>query len=264
MAEVNTAGRWAMAGRALLFLLLSAVMLAAAAPLMMRYAGMRGVIAVGAVTSSGTYLLTMLFVKWERVTLREVGARLQAGSARRLATGFGIGLGLVVVQEIIVAAVCGERWELAGMAAWRSTGVALVMYLLLACREELAFHGYVLQRLRKYFGMWSALITVAVMFAGEHRLGGYSWANAMLGAFVGAMLFGMAAVASRGLAVPIGIHMAYNFGHWLIGGKGTGGVWQPVNAGNSARVELAAYVVVFAAAMAVIGWRRKTELSETR
>jgi len=45
---------------------------------------------------------------------------------------------------------------------------------------------------------------------------------------MGSLLFGMAAIATRGLAVPIGIHAAWNIGDWLRGGKETPGMWRLV------------------------------------
>jgi len=33
----------------------------------------------------------------------------------------------------------------------------------------------------------------------------------------------MAALATKGLALPIGLHAAWNIGDWARGGKGTGG-----------------------------------------
>ena len=57
---------------------------------------------------------------------------------------------------------------------------------------------------------------------------GATWGNAILGAFTGSLLFGMAALAMRGLAVPIGLHTAWNFGQWTLGEKETSGLWRPV------------------------------------
>jgi hypothetical protein len=134
----------------------------------------------------------------------------------------------------------------------------MAAYLLLACREELAFRGYPLRQLERSFGVWPAQLLVAAAFALEHRAGGYSWTNALFGAFIGSLLFGMAALATRGLALPIGLHAGWNFGQWMIGEKETPGIWTPVQAnGPSAHadhVALAAYVLVFAAATLAF-WR---------
>ena len=98
------------------------------------------------------------------------------------------------------------------------------------------------------WGVWSGQVFVAIVFALEHRLGGSPWVQVIFGAFVGSLLFGMASIATRGLAVPIGVHAAWNFGTWLLGMKGQGGVWQqivePENEWNADVFGMAAYVVV--------------------
>jgi hypothetical protein len=106
---------------------------------------------------------------------------------------------------------------------------------------------------------------VASVFALEHRAGGYSWTNALFGAFVGSLLFGMAALATRGLALPIGLHAAWNFGQWIVGEKETPGLWkQELVGGPTARADhaaLLAYVVVFGAATLAFWSYRGTRLS---
>lgn len=67
---------------------------------------------------------------------------------------------------------------------------------------------------------------VALVFAAEHRLGGSTWIHALLGAGVGSLLFGMASLATRGLALPIGLHAAWNFGQWVAGDKEFPGIWR--------------------------------------
>jgi membrane protease YdiL (CAAX protease family) len=57
---------------------------------------------------------------------------------------------------------------------------------------------------------------VAFAFAVEHVVGGMRWLHAILGAGIGSLLLGMAALATRGLAMPISLHAAWNFGQWWI------------------------------------------------
>jgi hypothetical protein len=133
-------------------------------------------------------------------------------------------------------------------------GIALLTYIALACREELAFHGYALRRLEQPFGLWAAQFIIAVVFAAEHVLGGVTWIHAFSGAAVGSLLFGMAALATRGLAVPIGMHAAWNFGQWILGEKDSPGLWKQVaDPGFTGRVQLdisLCYIVVFLLATA--------------
>jgi hypothetical protein len=55
-----------------------------------------------------------------------------------------------------------------------------------------------------------------------------AWVAALLGTGMGSILFGMAAIATRGLAVPIGIHAAWNLGAWALGDKQYPGLWKIV------------------------------------
>jgi membrane protease YdiL (CAAX protease family) len=76
--------------------------------------------------------------------------------------------------------------------------------------------------------MWGALLLIGVVFTLEHTAGGWSWSRSLLGPPAGALLFGMAALATRGIAVPLGIHAAFNFGQSLMGQKDIAGMWKPV------------------------------------
>ena len=57
------------------------------------------------------------------------------------------------------------------------------------------------------------------MFSLEHVAGGMTWIQAFLGAGTGALLFGFAALKTNGIALPVGLHTAWNFGQWCLGFK---------------------------------------------
>ena len=67
------------------------------------------------------------------------------------------------------------------------------------------------------------------------------------------LVFGMAALATKGLALPIGLHAAWNVGDWARGGKGDGGLWSAVvDPGSAAHVEkvaMGSYVAVMLCAL---------------
>ena len=52
--------------------------------------------------------------------------------------------------------------------------------------------------------------------------------SSLLGTGTGSVLFGMAAIATRGLPVPIGLHAAWNLGAWALGDKQYPGLWEIV------------------------------------
>jgi membrane protease YdiL (CAAX protease family) len=144
--------------------------------------------------------------------------------------------------------------------------MSLLTYIAVSCREELGFRGYPLFRLKGFFGVWGAQIIVALVFAVEHMAGGWPLLRAILGAGVGSLMFGMAAIATRGLAVPIGLHAAWNFGDWILGGKGTPGLWQVVvEEGQQQRAQLSGtfgYLTVVSLATITfwLWYRSKTKL----
>jgi membrane protease YdiL (CAAX protease family) len=142
--------------------------------------------------------------------------------------GFVIGSGIAGLHAATLLLAGHVQYKLAAKLDLTAVPIILLGYLMLACREELAFHGYPLRRMDSLFGLYVAQVTIAVVFAAEHILGGYSWANAILGAASGSLLFGMASLATRGLAVPIGLHAAWNLGQWVLGSKETPGFYAPV------------------------------------
>ncbi len=245
--------RWSAAGRVLLFFVSCALLLILAGPLCSRLPGQWSQVALGSITTVGTVIVTGLFLRWDKLRFRDVGAAPDRLSAVRVPAGFAIGLLLVALQTGFVMLAGHVHWVRTPSVGLAPVGTALLTYVALASREEFAFRGYPLRRLDSCFGMWSAQIVVAVVFALEHVAGGSTWVNAMLGAFVGSLLFGMAALAMRGLAVPIGLHAAWNFGQWTLGEKEASGLWRPVvEEGYKQHVDrmgMLGYLVVFGLAI---------------
>ena len=256
--RLRVQSRWSVAGRVLLFVVAGAVLLAALAPVGRGLPVLDSQWVVGLLTSLTTLGLTVLFARWDGVGLSDVGAMPRRGSAVPLLAGFGLGLLLVAGQALGMKLAGHVQWVRAERPGLASVGLAVLGYGLLACREELAFRGYPLRRLDRRFGLWTAQLAVALVFAAEHVAGGYAWTNAVFGAAVGSLLFGMAAMAMRGLALPIGMHAAWNFGQWLAGEKETAGIWKPVvEQGYSAWVDhagLVSYGVLFGATTVGFWW----------
>jgi membrane protease YdiL (CAAX protease family) len=264
----NNVRRWAVSGRVLLFLISCAVLLASTAPLERRFPGLPPGLFTGAITSLGTLVLTVIFVRWEKLRLADVGAAFSRKSPLRFVVGFLVGL-ILVALHVSVEAIAGHiRWARSDGVDTLAITASLIVYVLLASREELAFHGYPLRRLNTLFGLWVSQFIIALVFAAEHVAGGLTWSQALFGAGVGSLLFGMAAITTRGLAVPIGLHAAWNFGDWMHGGKNSSGVWHPV--GMDAHTDLAnraamiGYVVVMLSATFAFWWLHRRIMSRSQ
>jgi membrane protease YdiL (CAAX protease family) len=254
-------------GRVALFFILCAILLASIAPVDRRFSQLPPGLLIGAITSVGTFLLTIAFVRWDGLRLQDVGAAFDRRSPMRFAIGFVLGVLLVAFHVLIEGTFGHISWARSEGPGAGAIAATLLTFVLLACREELAFRGYPLRRLYSLIGLWGSQLIVALVFAAEHVAGGSTWMQAILGAGVGSLLFGMAAITTRGLAVPIGLHAAWNFGDWMHSGKGAGGLWHPIiledyrnRADQSA---WAGYVVVMLLATLIFWWllRRQANLS---
>ena len=255
--------RWLVPGRALLFVCSCAAVLAATAPIAANLrAGWRE-LAIGTVASLGAFALTMFFVRWDTLRMDDVGAAPDRRSLARLSFGFLAGLLLVSAWASVVLAAGHGRWVRATGVDARAATVALAGYLALAGREELAFRGYPLRRLESLWGLWVAQILVALVFAAEHKLGGAAWTDALLGPGVGSLLFGMAAIATRGLGVPIGLHAAWNFGQWFLGMKTEPGFLKVVSNQSDGQhthlISIIAYIVVMVLATLAFWLRHRRQ-----
>jgi membrane protease YdiL (CAAX protease family) len=254
---------WRSIVRISLFYVSCVVLLIVTASLAHAGHGVRTVLFIGTAGSLEAFLLSSLFVRWDGVRLEAVGAWPDRRSFPRLAFGFILGLLLVALTSAILGVVGHVQWVRTGTGNWTEAGLALIGFLALSCREELVFHGYPLRRLESRYGPWIAQLIVAVVFIVEHMAGGMAWGPALAGAGVGALLFGMAAIATRGLAVPIGIHAAWNFGDWMRsgGGKTANGFWKPVvQDGFEAHADVVGWIgyvsIMLLAALAFCAWYR--------
>jgi membrane protease YdiL (CAAX protease family) len=248
--------------RAVTFIVGCAVLLAVSNAVSQSLAVTARPLATGAIAAVGAFALTWLFARWDKLRLADVGAKFEPSSLPRLLVGFVLGLVLVSAWAAIYAAAGYVRWSRQPDFSYATLPMALLVFLALSCREELAFHGYPLRRLQNGWGIWPAQLLIAALFALEHKLGGLSWIGALFGPAVGSLLFGMASIATEGLAVPMGIHAAWNLGHWTLGFKDTPGVWQPITAtGHEQRAHVvgtASYIVVFGVATFLFwAWHRR-------
>jgi membrane protease YdiL (CAAX protease family) len=179
-----------------------------------------------------TAFLFVLLVTWVCTRLRKeplssVGFRLNQRWFKEVVWGtlFGVGMALVVIG--MICAIGGVRFEL---DSGRSVGALLVgfyTFLFVALFEETLFRGFIFQRLLDGVGIWPAQIAVAALFAVGH------WGNpGMQGAtelvaaadlFLAAVLLGLAYLRTRSLALPIGLHLGWNWTQGHVLGFGVSG-----------------------------------------
>lgn len=178
-----------------------------------------GFLAVGVYSA---FVATMLLVTtW--AALRQEGLGLStlglAFSRRRLVelvVGFAASAVLFSAVALARGETVGASWEFRGWAGFEAALVGLPLALALLLPEELLFRGYVFRKVIAALGVPIALSFSALVFGAYHLLGSGNWGMGAVFTFVlpalGGLVFGLAALRSGGLALPIGLHLG---GNWV-------------------------------------------------
>jgi membrane protease YdiL (CAAX protease family) len=163
--------RLSVIGRVFLFIFLCGIGLAMAGPLAKDFPGWRPELLIGLTTALWALGLTTVFVRWEDLALHDVGAWPDRRTAGRLSLGLLIGMALIASWAANLGLSGRVHWVPNGKSEYATACWAFLGFAALSCREELAFHGYALRRLKRTFGVWPAQLLVALVFVAEHRLG---------------------------------------------------------------------------------------------
>jgi membrane protease YdiL (CAAX protease family) len=213
-----------------------------------------------------SFLLVCLFTGWQHLSLPEVGVGPGKNTIQRFSAGSFIGLFMAVLQALAVVGFGHLRLTIVPNLSVLQIILPLLLYFFVACREELVFRSYALRSLDYSFSSSVALLIIVIIFIIEHVMDGMTLKMDIFGAGLGGILFGLAALKTKGLALPIGLHSGWNFGQWMVGFKNRPGVWKAVaEKGYEAETEnfsLAAFVVVMLLAITgiilVYKWKGKS------
>ncbi|MBL0211103.1 MAG: CPBP family intramembrane metalloprotease [Holophagaceae bacterium] len=137
------------------------------------------------------------------------------------------GLLLMLLVAGLIFAVHGFHWQRSGGAHFGELAAGAWLYLAVAVNEELLFRGYLFQRLMKGTGTWIALPLMGLWFAYAHwdnpGMGGSVRLWAMLNIFLAGLLLGLAYLKTQRLALPMGIHLGWNWAQGSLLGFGVSG-----------------------------------------
>lgn len=169
-------------------------------------------------------------------------------------TSVGFVPGRLWVQEFLAGTLGGILlillaalfiWGLDGFHWVRNSGIGAKqllfsgwLFLGVAFREELVIRGYPFQRLVERTGPWLGQLVFAGLFAiahwGNPGMHGATKAWATLNIGLAAILLGFCYLRTRSLALPIGVHLGWNWAQGSLLGFGVSGntlgegAWTPV------------------------------------
>lgn len=153
-----------------------------------------------------------------RRPLAEVFGMLNWRWLKELGAGGLIGSAFMLAPALILGVFGWVRWQ------WNPEGVSvllpgLLLFAEVAIAEELLFRGFVFQRLLAGLGQWPAQLIIAAYFLLTHLnnpgMSGSVKGMASINIFLASILFGLAFIQTKSLAMPLGLHWMAN---WVQGG----------------------------------------------
>jgi len=172
-------------------------------------------------------LATLACVRAERRGLDSIGLRLDRRWARDATLGTLLGFALMGATALVARAFGAFHWVRGEGAGSLTLVTGLWAYAAVAFNEELLFRGYAFFRLKEGPGAVTALMVTSVLFAAAH------WHNpGMVGATrvwacvniaLAGILLGLAAWRTGSLALPMGLHLGWNWTQGSVLGFGVSG-----------------------------------------
>ena len=227
-------------------------------------------VAWGFLSSAGLLFLSQFMTPKSERSRTNVTAPKQPSSLLGLFLGLLVGITAFGVHVAIVRFFGGPiRFEWVPEVGATVALIYFVRFLATSCMEEIGFRGFALHRLIESVGVTASLIITTVAFGLSHLLYGWDLQTIALGVFPGGLVWGMSAIATRGLAVPIGLHAAWNFASWTVGSRAETGPLRMIVADgaqeSSRAVGTVSYIAVSGALTAIfwLVYRRNQRLAAT-
>ncbi len=172
-------------------------------------------------------IATVLTLRLRKEPLSTIGFRLDGRWVREAAAGLGLGILLMLFTAGCVYAGHGVSFHRNPGSGGLTLLLGLWTFTWVALFEETLFRGFVFQRLSAGLGVGASQVLVGAWFAYAHwgnpGMQGATklWATLNIG--LASMLLGLAYVRTRSLALPIGIHLGWNWMQGNVLGFGVSG-----------------------------------------
>lgn len=164
----------------------------------------------GTIGTIAALLTTFLFLKIDKKRFSDIGLRFEGKTIVKFFAGVFIGILIMGVLAMSVAYISNMQIYVNPRSSVLNFLLVTAPLIPLALMEELGFRAYPLQLLKDKTGLRLAIIITSVLFALYHVASGWSVASSFYGPAVWGLVFGLAAIYSKGIALPTGIHYAAN------------------------------------------------------
>lgn len=173
----------------------------------------------GVIATSIAFFITYLALKKDKKRFKDIGFQWERKTPVRFMVGFFIGISITMLMLTVM--IYSSNLEIIYDANANIPSILfwLLAFFPLAYMEEIIFRGYAFIKITKNTGLWPAQILLAILFAWYHDFTGFTFFNQLLGPGIWALIFGVSAIWSKGIAFPTGLHMAINVVLALVGEK---------------------------------------------
>jgi uncharacterized protein len=174
-------------------------------------------------------LATFISQLLRRKPLVELLGKFNLNWLKELWLGGLFGSTFMLIPALILAMFGWMTWQ------WNPEGFSILASSLLlfagvAVTDEMLFRGFVFQRLISGLGVWPAQLIIAAFFLLTHLSNpgmiGSAKFVASINIFLASILFGVAFVRTRSLALPLGLHWMANWVQGSVLGFGVSGAEQ--------------------------------------
>lgn len=170
---------------------------------------------LGPLAVSFLLIVTWIVLKLRKESFQHVGLKLDATWYRHLALGFLFCTAQIAMVVLAMYLAGGVTFAINPQGGMQSVLLGLYVFLFAALLEELLFRGFIFQRLIAGLGIWPPLVGMALIFAAGHatnpEVNKDTIILATLDIFLVAIVFGLAFIKTQSLALPVGMHLGWNW-----------------------------------------------------
>lgn len=183
--------------------------------------------AQGILGTIGVLITVLIFLKLEKKSFKDYGLNWEKKTVKKFGIGLLLGIGLALLMMLSQISFSNLQLSLNEDVSLGPFLLWSLAFIPLAFMEEVAFRSYPLLKLNQAFGFRSTQIILAILFAAYHMFMMWGVKESLLGPGIWALAYALAAVMSKGIAVPTGLHFGLNFVQSVLGGqKGIKPLWE--------------------------------------
>jgi len=171
-------------------------------------------------------LVTIICQLLRKESITEITGKFNFSWLKQIFIGLSIGAALMVFPAIMLTVLGLAHWQINSIS-FTTIISGLIVFVSAAIAEEFLFRGFLFQRLVESLGQWPAQLIIAGMFLLTHinnpGMIGTTKILASLNIFIASIMFGLAFIKTKSLAMPLGLHFMANFMQGTVLGFGVSG-----------------------------------------